>query len=98
MQDEIAKDLPPYVHSALAGIARALWERALSAEAVRSVAPQYRDCFEGHVVTVEHIPKTPKGTRPRQKATYKLYIIGPRIDGLWSFTPGQLQALLREGA
>ncbi len=51
------------------------------------------DLIPGHRTLVEHQPHSPKGVRPRLKSLYKISITGPRVDGRWAITPGQLEKL-----
>ncbi len=90
-----ARPLPPHVKEALAAIARALGQKTLTPDVLDQVAEQFANSLDGHKLRIEHRPRPPKGTTPRPKALYILSIIGPRVDGKWSFSCGEFADLLR---
>jgi hypothetical protein len=94
MLREDLQSLPPHVMTVLVAAANALGNKALTPESLQEIAGQFADSVGDHKARIEHQPRPPKGTKPRLKAVYTLSILGPRIDGRWGFSPGQLTELL----
>jgi hypothetical protein len=96
---EYEQDLPADLKKVLAAIARALGEQPITPERLELIVNQLATtALPGHRISIEHQPRPPKGARPRPKAIYFLSIFGRRIDGKWSFSPGQFHDLLRQSS
>ena len=58
-------------------------------------ADRYVAAISEHIISVTHEPKG--GYHPR-RAIYRIAVKGSRLDGVWSYSPGQLQAALEAAA
>jgi len=87
-------DVSPDVRAVLASLAVALLGRLPTPALLEQLAETYIDAVPQHRAKFEHVGRPPKGTKPRPRARYTLSIVGPRIDGRWTFSPGQLAKLL----
>jgi hypothetical protein len=88
-------DISDEVRAVLAALAHALDGHPLTPERVADAAIRCQNALPNHSVTIDHQPRSPKGSKPRVRATYILRIRGPRIDGQWAFSSGQLTDLLK---
>jgi hypothetical protein len=82
---------PEDLRDILAAIARALEGKAPLPSLIEERANEYVDALPGHIVSISYEPKG--GSHPR-RAIYRIKVIGCRLDGAWSYSPGGLHAAL----
>jgi len=88
-------DLLPDVAVVIRCLAKEMQGKAVEPNVVHDAFVRIREPLVDHTVVIHHVPRSPKGARPKVLPHYVVTIAGKRIDGRWSFRPGQLSKLLK---
>ena len=87
------KEISPDMELVVSAISTTLDGRQPAPEFISNAAPHWRDILPGHRITIEHIPRPPKGSKPRPRAYYLISIVGDRVNGRCSLSPSELMTL-----
>ena len=88
-------DLLPEAATVIRCLAKEMQGKAVEPNFVHEAFVRMGAPLVDHTVVIHHVPHTPKGARPKLLPKYVVTIAGKRIDGRWSFRPGQLSKLLK---
>lgn len=95
MDDDDLQWWPGHVQAMFAAIGRAMGDKRLRPETLRSIPSAFGSILPGHQVTVSHISGKALG---RRKGHYELLVEGPAFAGRWRFVSGKLERLSRFAA
>ncbi len=81
---------PDHVVSVFAAVAAVMRSNRLYPEDLARLPSGMGSIVPGHSVLVEHVPGRTLGSR---KGRYQITINGPRLNGRWTFSSGELEWL-----
>jgi hypothetical protein len=86
---------PPHVRAIFAAIGKAMGDKRLHPDTLKSISRASGSILSGHQVIVEHVPGKDIG---RRKGRYQITVEGPAFGGRWHFWSGKLEKLSRAAA
>ena len=89
------EEWPDDFNTIMKAISAALAGRQPTPELLAATTSIYLNALPGHVVTITH---SPKGIYSKRRAVFQIRVVGKRLDGQWSFTPGMLEKLAAAAA
>jgi len=88
-------DFPPDVEVVIRALAREMRGKPVEPQFIHDALNRMGEPLPGHTVVIHYVSRSTKNVRPVVLPHYVITIAGNRLDGRWSFRPGQLSKLLK---
>jgi hypothetical protein len=95
MERESLVSWPDHMVAVFRAVGRVIKGKQLRPERLDQLAPDNRDIVANHKVTISHVPKAETGEK---RGRYDVVITGPRVEGKWRLSPGEMDRLCRKAA